>query len=229
MLDEFVIDDRMRYALLVSPDDVELAAAEIKRHGSDPRVCSVSLTPTGDKYFGDRYYHPIYDAAVEHGLPIMTHACGFRSGGSEAYVEEWINRALGAAVQVNSLVTQGTFERYPTLKVMIVEHGFPWIVPLMWRTDGAWRRNRRELPWLKRWPSEYMRDHIRLSTQPLDDESRPDDLYRMIEESYLSEMIVYSSDYPHWDNDRPGAVLNKLSDDTKRKVFCDNAKGILRL
>src|SRR5690349_2977460 len=75
MLEEYVVDPRMRHALLVSAGDPELAAAEIRRHGADPRVCSVTFTPVGDKYFGDRWYLPIYDAAVEHGLPVMTHTC----------------------------------------------------------------------------------------------------------------------------------------------------------
>lgn len=231
MLDEFVIDPRMRYALLVSPEDPELAAAEIARHGSDPRVCSISLSPTGDKYFGDRWYRPIYDAAVEQGLPIMSHTCQFKSVGAEAYVEEWTNRPWGAALQVSSLVTQGTFERYPSLKVMIVEQGYSWIMPLMWRMDASWRRNRRELPWLKRWPGEYIRDHIRLSTQPIDDapDARSLDWWIESEETGLADLLCYSSDYPHWDTDRPGAVLSRLSDDSKRKIFCDNAKTTLRL
>ena len=101
----------------------------------------------------------------------------------------------------------------------------------MWRMDAGWRRNRPEVPWLRKWPSEYVRDHIRLSSQPVDDDPDASELYRQIEleGSYLSEIIVYSSDYPHWDNDRPGAVFNQLSDESKRKIFCDNGKGALRL
>jgi predicted TIM-barrel fold metal-dependent hydrolase len=232
MIDTWLVDPRLRHALLVSTLDADLAVAEIRRLGSDPRICSVCIAPTGGRAMGSSHYHPIYAAAVELGLPVITHSAGpaVRIPGL-SYVEDRVNVAIGAWVQVNSLVLQGTFERFPELKVLIVENGFSWVVPLMWRMDAGWRRNRFELPWLKKWPSEYTRDHIRLSSQPVDDDPDASELYRQIdvEKSYLSEIICYSSDYPHWDNDRPGAVFNRLSDESKRKIFCDNAKSMLRL
>jgi len=231
MLDEFVIDPRMRYSLLVSSADAELAVAEIRRLGPNPSVCSVAISPVAGKPLGDKHYRPILEAAVEHGLPMMAHGGGKVPTGSETYIEDRVNVALGGWVNVNSLVMQGVFERYPSLKVMIVECGFSWVVPLMWRMDAAWRRNRVDVPWLKKWPSEYIRDHIRLATQPVDDDPDAAELYRLIEveKSHLADILVYSSDYPHWDNDRPGRVLNTLSNATKAKIFCDNAKATLRL
>jgi predicted TIM-barrel fold metal-dependent hydrolase len=230
-LDQWLVDERMRYALLVGADPA-LAAAEVRRLGPDPRVCSVSVVPARGKALGDSFYFPIYEAALELELPVITHLAfaGFPAPGV-SYVETRINKALGAWVQVVNLVLQGTFERYPRLKVMIIENGFTWLVPLMWRVDAGWRRSRAELPWLKRWPSEYIRDHIRLSTQPLDDDQDPEELYRLIESetTHLSDVLCYASDYPHWDNDRPGRVLHKLSPETKRKLFCDNATEFLRL
>ena len=63
-----------------------------------------------------------------------------------------------------------------------------------------------------------------------DDDPDPSELYRLIDErdSLLGDVIVYASDYPHWDNDRPGAVFNRLTDASKRKIFCDNASRVLR-
>ncbi len=231
MLDHWLIDPRMRHALLVTTTDPALAAAEIHRLGSDSRVCSVCIHPTPGRSLGDKHYFPVYTAAVEHGLPVVTHSVGKSiNAPSGSYVEDRVNFALGASAQVTSLVFEGTFERYPELRVMILENGFSWVVPLMWRMDAGWRRNRFEVPWLKRWPSEYVRDHIRLSSQPLDDSPDATELYRQIEleTTYLSEIVCYSSDYPHWDNDRPGSVLRTLRDDVKRKLFCENARTTLR-
>ncbi len=231
LIDHWLDDKRMRLAMVTSSADPDLAAAEIRRVGRHPQICSVAINPTLEHHFGSRYFHPVYDAAVELGLPIMTHGGGPLTLASETYVESRVNVALGAMVNVNSLVMQGVFERYPTLKVMMVECGFSWIVPLMWRMDAGWRRNRYEVPWLKRYPSEYVRDHIRLATQPLDDDPDASELYRLIEteKSYLSDIMVYSSDYPHWDNDRPGAVLNRLTEPTRQKIFSTNARTTLRL
>jgi uncharacterized protein len=232
MLDHWVIDARMRYALLVAAEDAELAAAEVRRLGDDPRVCSVHVTPAVGKAMGMRHYHPIYQAALEHGLPVITHTANLAFNmPAESYVETKVNGALAASIHISSLVVQGTFEKYPELKVMIVENGFSWIVPLVWRMDAAWRRNRYELPWLRRWPGEYVQTNVRLSTQPVDDDPDPTEMYRQIEveSTHLADILCYSSDYPHWDNDRAGAVLNKISTEAKRKIFCDNAKAFLRL
>jgi len=232
MLDEWIVDPRMRHALIVTTNDIDAAVREVHRLGDDPRVCSVWVIPAPGKGMGTAYYAPLYAAALEHGLNVVTHSAGasFKVP-SETYVEDRVNVAIGAWFHTTSLVLNGTFERFPELRVMIIENGFSWLVPLMWRMDAGWRRNRPELPWLRRWPSEYVRDHIRLATQPVDDDPDATELYRQIEHPrmYLSEVLCYSSDYPHWDNDRPGRVLNKLSAQTKRKIFCDNAKSMLRL
>lgn len=232
MLDHWVVDSRMHYSLLVAGADAELAAAEVRRLGGDPRVCSVHLTPAPGKPMGTRHYHPLYEAAVEHALPVITHSAGAAfSLPSESYVETKVNVSLAASMHVSSLVLQGTFESFPELKVMIVENGFSWVVPLMWRMDAGWRRNRYELPWLRKWPSEYVQSNIRLATQPVDDDPDAGELYRQIdlESTHLADILCYSSDYPHWDNDRPGAVLHRVSAEAKRKIFCDNAKDTLRL
>ena len=42
----------------------------------------------------------------------------------------------------------------------------------LWRLDTYWKALRSEVPWVKRPPSEYVADHVRLATQPIE---RPDD------------------------------------------------------
>jgi predicted TIM-barrel fold metal-dependent hydrolase len=71
-------------------------------------------------------------------------------------------------------------------------------------------------------------DHIRFTTQPLDEPKRQADLDRLIED-YFADNLCFASDYPHWDNDRPGTVLQTLSEETKRKVNFENARATLRL
>jgi predicted TIM-barrel fold metal-dependent hydrolase len=43
------------------------------------------------------------------------------------------------------------------------------------------------------------------------------------------DVICFSTDYPHWDNDMPGTTLRMLSDDARRSVFYDNAARVLRI
>jgi predicted TIM-barrel fold metal-dependent hydrolase len=66
-------DPRFRASLIVSVADPELAAREIHRLGDHPGIVQV-LMPSGARIpYGQRFYHPIYAAAVEHGLPVAIH------------------------------------------------------------------------------------------------------------------------------------------------------------
>src|ERR1051326_6196963 len=66
-------DPRFRASLVVSPADPVLAAQEIHRLGDHPGFVQV-LMPSGARLpYGQRFYHPIYAAAVEHHLPVAIH------------------------------------------------------------------------------------------------------------------------------------------------------------
>ena len=224
-------DPRFRYALVVSPYDPQAAAAEIRRIGGRDGVVGVSL-PLLNVPMGNRYYDPIYAAAQELELPVLVHPTGtecvyagspvFAGGQPQTYIERYVIFPQVAQTNVASLILNGVFERFPRLKVVFVELGFSWAVPLMWRMDTSWNELRVEVPWVKRRPSEYLREHIRLTTQPVDEPERQEDLDALIE-GYLADVLVFSSDYPHWDNDMPGSVFRTLKAETQQKIFAENA------
>lgn len=51
----------------------------------------------------------------------------------------------------------------------------------------------------------------------------------MFEMLHADETVVFSTDYPHWDNDNPRATLNTLGRDTRRRVRSENAREIYGL
>jgi predicted TIM-barrel fold metal-dependent hydrolase len=82
------------------------------------------------------------------------------------------------------------------------------------------------VPHLKRAPSEYLRDHVWISTQPMEEPEDKAHLADIIE--WIGEdKVMFASDYPHWDFDDPFiAVPAGLGEARRRKIFSGNAMAL---
>jgi predicted TIM-barrel fold metal-dependent hydrolase len=224
-------DPRYRGSIAVAPQRPDLGAEEIERSAGVEGFSCVFL-PLFDVPMGDRHYHPIYEAAERHGLPVFVHPSGTENEYTRAprmalhptYYIEW-HAALGQVHQSNtiSLICQGTFETFPGLTVAIAEGGFAWAPDLMWRLDRNWKSLRAEVPWLRRPPSEYLVDHIRFTTQPFIEPRNRDHITQMLDMICAERTLMFSSDYPHWDFDDPQVALRYLDEPLKQRVLIDNA------
>lgn len=228
-------DQRYRGTLVVAPQDPSQAVKEIDRVADRPGFVSL-LLPLQNVLMGDRHYHPIYEAAERHGLPIAVHLNSVDgifakgpplAGGIFTYYVEW-HTALTEVFHANaiSLVCQGIFERFPQLKVVITEGGFAWLPDVMWRLDKDWQSLRDEVPWLKRLPSEYIVDHLRFTTQPFVEPTRREHLIAMCEIIQAEKTLLFSSDYPHWDFDNPKRSLGALPKETRQRILVGNAAEV---
>jgi predicted TIM-barrel fold metal-dependent hydrolase len=128
-----------------------------------------------------------------------------------------------------SLLTEGVFERFPESRVVLVEGGVAWLAPLMWRLDQEWKALRAEVPWMRRRPSDYLRDHVRLTSQPLERPDNDDDLLRILEMMDAEHVLMFSSDYPHWDFDSPRHAFPTLPETLRRRIFEENARELYGL
>ncbi len=100
----------------------------------------------------------------------------------------------------------------------------------MWRIDKEWKGLRHNTPWGKRPPSDYMREHIRLTTQPLDAPPEGEALRQIIEQLDSEEMLLLASDYPHWHYDAPVEALPvQLEESLLKKILVENARAWYRL
>lgn len=228
LADEWLaFDERFRGALVVGPRDPQLAAAEIERAGDRPGVVQVFL-PLIDVLMGDRHYYPIYEAAARHGLPIslhpnsvdgIFHGAPTMAGGTPTYYVEW-HTGLTQVFQANviSLVCHGVFERFPDLKIVVAEGGYAWLPDVMWRLDKDWEALRDEVPWVKRRPSEYILDHVRLTTQPVVEPQDRGQAKAMFEMVCAERTLLFSSDYPHWDFDNPKRSLLAFPSEMRDRV-----------
>jgi uncharacterized protein len=131
---------------------------------------------------------------------------------------------------ITSLVIEGVFEAFPGLQIVLIEGGFAWEPALNWRLDKHWKRFKDEVPHLKRAPSEYVKQHIRFTTQPIEEPENPRDIRHIVDWVGV-ERLMFSTDYPHWDFDDPRYVLNNvgLSVAEKQKIMSGNAKALYGL
>jgi predicted TIM-barrel fold metal-dependent hydrolase len=231
-------DDRLLMALAVNVNDPRLAVAEIERLGSDPRVKAVIL-PTGSRMpYGNRFYHPVWEACERHGLVVAIHPGNEGAGMAGPptgvgyptyYIETRMARPQMAMAHAVSFIAEGVFEKYPGLKVLIDECDQFWAVGLMWHMDADWKSLRDQTPWLKRLPSEYFREHIRVGTQPMLEPDTADQFWMMLDALHAEETLVFSSDWPHWDWDDPATTFPKLPERLHRRVFAENARELFDL
>jgi predicted TIM-barrel fold metal-dependent hydrolase len=171
-------DDRIAMAVTVSPHDPKAAAAEIRRFAGQPGVVAVALLLM-DQMMGSYTLDPIYEAAVECDLPVVVHQSGSEGcyyasqtvagGVPRSYGERHVVLTQVGAANVVDAIVNGTLEKFPELKFVMVEWGFracsrEWTIsgsripePLRRSRScraSTWRRHSRSVPshWTRRTP-----------------------------------------------------------------------------
>jgi predicted TIM-barrel fold metal-dependent hydrolase len=178
----------------------------------------------------------MYEACVRNNLPLGIHFGG--SGGhaysgagwQSHYIEDHSGMSQSFQPQVVSMITEGVFDRFPTLKIVLIEGGFAWVPPLLWRLDRAWSKLRAEVPHLKRTPSEYFREHFYITTQPMEEPGKPEHFHQLLEQLDMNDKLLFATDYPHWDFDAPDqAIPVRLDRELERDIMAENARRLYRL
>jgi predicted TIM-barrel fold metal-dependent hydrolase len=228
-------EPRLRASLVVPSQYPELAAREIDRLGGHPGFVQVLLPARSAAPYGNRRFHPLFAAAARQGLVVGIHFGGAPGnpptpvGWPSSYLEEYAGMAGVFQSQLLSVVSEGVFDQFPTLRLALLESGCTWLPSLMWRFDKEWKGLRREVPWVRRPPSEYIRQHVRLTLQPFDAPPGPGYVERLIDQLGSEEMLLFASDYPHMHDDAPEPSLPALPEALARKILHDNAAALYQL
>jgi predicted TIM-barrel fold metal-dependent hydrolase len=233
-------DERLYGMVLVTSGLPDQAAAEIRRAGEHDRMVAVALGANKlGMLFGHPVYEPIYAAAAEMRLPIVLQVGSDAAfdlnttpvaGGPPATFGEY-SALSGQAMQSHlaSMITEGVFARYPSLRVLLVGGGLTWVAPYLWRIDWCYDFIQRESPALTKPPSHYFFDHVRLATYSMETVPTPAQLGQALSVMPQPErLLLYASGAPSTEAAEPADVAARLPDDWHEQVFDGTAERLFR-
>ncbi len=222
-------EPRIKGSIVMAYENASDCVEQIEKHAHKDDFVQISMLSRTPDPMGNRKYWPIYEAAAANGMPVGVHAFGYggnppTGGGYPSYyIEDMMAHAQSCQSLIVSMVYEGVFDRIPDLKLIIVEGGIAWLPSLAWRLDKIWEKNRMELSHVKRPPSEIIREHVWLTSQPIEEPDKRQQLVETID--WIGwDRVLYASDYPHWDFDDPQRALPvQLTEDQRNGFFRDNA------
>ena len=227
-------DPRLVGSMVVPARDPAAMIREIERIGSHPSIRQVFFPVRNDRLWGDRIYHPVYEAMVRHDLVLGLHYGGWTEGApsptgyaswyAEEYAAEWGN----FAVQVTNLVAEGVFKLFPNLRVAVLEGGFSWLPIWGWRFNKEWKGLHRETPWNDTLPFDVMREHMRFSATPAD-AGPPAAMEHVIRWLGTEDILMFATDYPHGHDTDIEQLLAAMPESMRPKVMSETAREWYRL
>jgi predicted TIM-barrel fold metal-dependent hydrolase len=220
-------DPRLRASIVVPAQSPTLAIEEIERLSGDDRFVQVLLPVGTEMMLGRRYYWPLFEAAQRHKLPIGLHAgtmyrhAPTSNGWPTHFLQDYVSNTQTFEAQLLSLVYEGVLGKFPDLTFVLLESGVTWLPGLIWRAVKTWRGVRPEVPWVKESPAALIRRQVRLTIQPIDAPPDAADLERVIEQIGSDDMLLFATDYPHWQFDGdaplPDGIPSRLIDKITRE------------
>jgi predicted TIM-barrel fold metal-dependent hydrolase len=127
-----------------------------------------------------------------------------------------------------TMIFDGVFERFPDLRVGVIEQGAVWVPSWMRQMEAAFdafSRHEERLRALSMRPSEYVRRQIRFTPYPTEDVG-------WIIDQAGTEVCMFSSDYPHVEGgrrpiERFEASLANTSSDARLAFYHDNFTDLM--
>jgi predicted TIM-barrel fold metal-dependent hydrolase len=195
-----------RAGLIVAPilGDIDLAMQEIERARGDGLTGGIIIPPQWgeSESYTSRRYDPVWAQCQELELPVHTHSgpgahkdYGQGPGWMSIYGYEttWFT-----ARPMWFMILSGVFERFPRLKMSVVEAGSFWAADLLWRMDliamkdhGARKMGAEARAHLSLLPSEYFDRNCGIGSS----NTRRRELARRYEIGVGN--IMWGNDFPH--------------------------------
>ena len=243
MLEFCAVDERLLPTCYVPIVDFDRAKAMVRESiaGGAAALLVASGCPPNHSP-SHRALDPVWAQAQDAGIPIVFHVGGtgdliepgyfnnglpippdFHGGEENFRSVDYMGIPGPPAQTLATMIFDGVFDRYPQLKVGVIEQGAIWVPSWMRQMESAFdafHRHEERIKALELRPSEYVRRQIRFTPYPTEDVG-------WIIDQAGPEVAMFSSDYPHVEGGRKPferfeASLGDAAEAVRRAFYCDN-------
>jgi uncharacterized protein len=229
--------DRLAGPIVASCRRPEEAVRDIREWGKTKwAVAVMPLLPEGLPV-DHPSLNPIWAEAQEFDLAIANHSFTWTPPYYPGYRDLWDNIFIGRLAAhpwgamrfVAGFIGAGLFDRYPRLRMGVLECGFGWL-PFWAKRMDEQAEYVGGIPSLKMHPSDYMKSgRFFCSIEHHEGEDMFSDVTRFLGD----DVLMYASDYPHSECQFPDSVANVLEwsamgEGRMRKLLAGNADRFFR-
>ncbi len=226
------------YPMTVLPDVPELAAEELRRCVNDYGFVGGTIRPNPSldgRTIGDPSLDILWATAVDLDVVIGTHNFDVpdrgqagRDRASSFMLSHTIVHPFEAMLAFATMYEQGVFERFPTLRIGYMESGCGWLPFWLDRLD----EHAEQVAWIdglkfSRSPREVFVAQCVLGTE------NEEPTLPFVQDTLGDEIVLWASDYPHFDTDFPLAApmmdRHDLTADQLDGVMCRGALKFYKL
>jgi len=211
--------------------DPEAAAAELRRAVKELGMVGM-VTPQHirEKNLDHPSLDVVWRTAEELGVAVCVHGGGQAIDQVPIGVDRWNTRLemhafthpVGQMMAVMAFTVGGILHRFPKLRVAFLEANVGWLPFWLDRLDEHWELTPEQAPRIDRKPSEYfLSGRCFIGLDP-DEKCLPH-----VISSLGDGVVVYASDYCHWDCKFPDTVKmveerTDISERSKKAILNDN-------
>jgi Predicted metal-dependent hydrolase of the TIM-barrel fold len=228
------------YVPLVDFERAEAMARESIAMGASALLVASGCPPNHSP--SHRSLDPVWAQAQAAGIPIVFHVGGtgdliepgyfnnglpippdFHGGEENFRSVDYMGIPGPPAQTLATMIFDGVFDRFPALRVGVIEQGAIWVPSWMRQMESAFdafHRHEDRIKALELRPSDYVRRQMRFTPYPTEDVG-------WIIEQAGPEVAMFSSDYPHVEGGRKPyerfeASLGDAGEPVRRAFYCDN-------
>ena len=168
--------DRLKGLAMINLDDVRDGIQELERTARLGLVGGmITEYPTEDRRYDSPEYERFWAAAQDLNMPLSLHTATRREGKGRGAGGTGIrdasvraNKVFWPSTSICDMIFSGVFERYPKLKVAIVEFELAWAPHLLGTMDYTYNERHEEATYRFQSglvPSDYFHSNVYLSFQ----------------------------------------------------------------